>query len=337
MWHDKKFLIGVGIGASALTYFVVVRLRKHLYNSSSDLVPVGTVKELYIYPVKSCKGISVFSFYCHPLGPISGEHFDRYFVVVDGKSGRFYTARQKPVMVTIECKINDGILTVRRKDGTKVTVDIEKVRKDNIVRTALLHSNLRTDGLDCGEEVSKFFSEILDETDVRLLMYSKGMFTERTCITHPDWWNNNVPKRKDDCAYADLAPYMITTQGSLEDLNSKLEYEVSSLNFRPVIVVDHCTAWDEDKWIDVQIGDVKLQCFKPCTRCVLTTVNPETGTKDGGMQPLKKLREFRLAPEGPMRKQFKDSPIFGVNAGVDRPGHIHVGQTVYARYKKSAF
>ncbi|KAK6747219.1 hypothetical protein RB195_000438 [Necator americanus] len=291
---------------------------------------LGTVFAMLFYA-------SVFSFYCHPLGPISGEHFDRYFVVVDGKSGRFYTARQKPVMVTIECKINDGILTVRRKDGTKVTVDIEKVRKDNIVRTALLHSNLRTDGLDCGEEVSKFFSEILDETDVRLLMYSKGMFTERTCITHPDWWNNNVPKRKDDCAYADLAPYMITTQGSLEDLNSKLEYEVSSLNFRPVIVVDHCTAWDEDKWIDVQIGDVKLQCFKPCTRCVLTTVNPETGTKDGGMQPLKKLREFRLAPEGPMRKQFKDSPIFGVNAGVDRPGHIHVGQTVYARYKKSAF
>lgn len=34
------------------------------------------------------------------------------------------------------------------------------------------------------------------------------------------------------------------------------------------------------------------------------------------MQPLKKLREFRLAPEGPMRKEFKESPIFGVNAGV---------------------
>ncbi|KIH64960.1 MOSC domain protein [Ancylostoma duodenale] len=130
---------------------------------------------------------------------------------------------------------------------------------------------------------------------------------------------------------------MITTQASLDDLNSKLENDVTSLHFRPVIVVDQCAAWDEDKWLDLQIGDVKLQCFKPCTRCVFTTIDPETGTKDSDMQPLKKLRQFRLAPEGPMRQQFKDSPIFGVNAGVDRPGHIHVGQTVYARYKKSAF
>lgn len=28
---------------------------------------------------------------------------------------------------------------------------------------------------------------------------------------------------------------------------------------------------------------------------------------------------FRLAPEGPMRNDFRDSPIFGVNAGVDQP------------------
>ncbi|KHJ75261.1 MOSC beta barrel domain protein [Oesophagostomum dentatum] len=103
---------------------------------SSDLVPVGTVKELYVYPVKSCKGISVFSFYCHELGPIAGENFDRYFLVVDGKTGRFYTARQKPVMVTIECKVSDGILTVRTADGKSVTVDIENVRKSNVVKKA---------------------------------------------------------------------------------------------------------------------------------------------------------------------------------------------------------
>ncbi|KAK5968745.1 MOSC domain-containing protein [Trichostrongylus colubriformis] len=73
------------------------------------------------------------------------------------------------------------------------------------------------------------------------------------------------------------------------------------------------------------------------SRCILTTVDPSTGTKNSDTQPLKKLREFRLAPEGPMRQQFKDLPIFGVNAAVDQPGYIHVGQTVYARYKKSAF
>uniref|UniRef100_W6NLF6 Molybdenum cofactor sulfurase domain containing protein n=1 Tax=Haemonchus contortus TaxID=6289 RepID=W6NLF6_HAECO len=94
--------------------------------------------------------------------------------------------------------------------------------------------------------------------------------------------------------------------------------EVSSKNFRPVIVVDYCAAWDEDKWIDLQIGEARLQCFKPCTRCVFTTIDPSTGVIDNELQKLKKLRQLRLAPEGPMRQQFKDSPIFGVNAGVDK-------------------
>ncbi|KIH64961.1 MOSC beta barrel domain protein [Ancylostoma duodenale] len=127
MWQDKRVVVGVGIGASALAYWV-------------------------------------FSFYCDYLGPISGEHFDRYFVVIDGKSGRFYTARQKPVMVTIGCKIADGVLTVKTKDGRSATVDIEKVRKNKELRTAVLHSKLRTDGLDCGDEVAALFSEALGET-----------------------------------------------------------------------------------------------------------------------------------------------------------------------------
>ncbi|XGW29490.1 hypothetical protein V3C99_008929 [Haemonchus contortus] len=334
--EDKKQLIGI-VGASVVTYAVASRLWSYLRSRPAPLVPIGIVKELYVYPVKSCKGISVFSFYCHELGPISAEHFDRRFIVIDGRTGRFYTGRQKPVMVTIECKIEDGILTLRSWDGNSAQVDLAEVSRNRVIRTATLHSKLRTDGLDCGDKAAEFFSKAIDEPDARLLMYEEGLFTERTCVTHPDWWNNNVPKRKDDCAYADLAPYMITTQASLDDLNAKLDRDVSSKNFRPVIVVDYCAAWDEDKWIDLQIGEARLQCFKPCTRCVFTTIDPSTGVMDNELQPLKKLRQFRLAPEGPMRQQFKDSPIFGVNAGVDKSGYIHVGQTVFARYKDSAF
>ncbi|VDO69685.1 unnamed protein product, partial [Haemonchus placei] len=306
--EDKKQLIGI-VGASVVTYAVASRLWSYLRSCPAPLVPIGIVKELYVYPVKSCKGISVFSFYCHELGPISAEHFDRRFIVIDGKTGRFYTGRQKPVMVTIECKIEDGILTLRSRDGNSAQVDLAEVSRSRVIRTATLHSKLRTDGLDCGDKAAEFFSKAIDEPDARLLMYEEGLFTERTCVTHPDWWNNNVPKRKDD---------------------------VSSKNFRPVIVVDHCAAWDEDKWIDLQIGEARLQCFKPCTRCVFTTIDPSTGVMDNELQPLKKLRQwvvyisfldrylinllrFRLAPEGPMRQQFKDSPIFGVNAGVDKP------------------
>ncbi|KAK6050577.1 hypothetical protein COOONC_11918 [Cooperia oncophora] len=103
------------------------------------------------------------------------------------------------------------------------------------------------------------------------------------------------------------------------------------------MVIDKCPAWDEDKWLDLQIGDARFKCFRPCYRGMLITVDPKTGVKDGNTQPLRKLQEFRLAPEGKMRDCFKESPLFGVNAGVDQTGYVHVGQVVYARYKKSAF
>ncbi|VDO47812.1 unnamed protein product [Haemonchus placei] len=115
--------------------------------------------------------------------------------------------------------------------------------------------------------------------------------------------------------YKDMIDYVESKKGS------------KSKNFRPVIVVDHCAALGEDKWIDLQIREACLQCFKPCTRCVLTTIDPSTGVKGNKLQALKKLQQwivyfgildrylinllrFRLSPEGPMRQQFKDSPIF---------------------------
>ncbi|PIO71171.1 hypothetical protein TELCIR_06937, partial [Teladorsagia circumcincta] len=214
----------------------------------------------------------------------------------------FYSGREKAQMVTIECEVHDGVLEVRTRDGSILHVDIEKVRQKKVVRRATFQLNLLADGLDCGDEAADFFSKALDEKDVRLLMYSPDLFSERVCITQEDWWNNNtVPKRKEKSGFENLSPLMITTQGSLNELNLKLEKEVTSVNFRPVMVVDKCPAWDEDKW------------------CLLITVDPETGIKDKNTQPLKKLREFRLAPEGKMRNCFKESPLFGVNAGVDKP------------------
>lgn len=49
---------------------------------------------------------------------------------------RFFTARQKPVMVTIECEIQDGILRMMSKDGGSVQVDLSEVRKKNVVKPA---------------------------------------------------------------------------------------------------------------------------------------------------------------------------------------------------------
>ncbi|KAK6039120.1 MOSC beta barrel domain protein [Cooperia oncophora] len=208
-----------------------------------ELVPVGIVKELYVYPVKSCKGISVFSFFCNKLGVVSGENVDRQFVVVDGKSGKFYSGRKKPQMVLIECEVHDGILNVKTRDGNTLQVDIQKVRQKRVVRRAAFQLNLLADGLDCGDEAAEFFSKALEEQDVRLLMYSPDLFSERICVTQEDWWNNNtVPKRKEKSGFENLSPLMITTQGSLDDLNSKLENEQAAKEIMYENALTECDA-----------------------------------------------------------------------------------------------
>ncbi|CAI2351282.1 unnamed protein product [Caenorhabditis sp. 36 PRJEB53466] len=338
LYEDRKVILGI-VGTSVVSWNLFLKLRdlvKTLTKPKSEWVPVGRIKSLHLYPIKSCKGKEVFQYRCTSLGPVNGEYLDRHFLVIDGETGKFHTARTKPQMVLIETVIEDGVVTISYPDKGSAQFKIEDVKSNKDLRNGFLHCKLRTDGFDCGDAAAEFFSDVLEEPGTRLIMYDSGLFTERTCVTEDGWWNNPVPKRVDNTAYADLAPYMITTQASLDDLNSKLEKDVSSINFRPCIVVDDCPAWDEDKWLDLRIGEVQMQCFKPCTRCILTTVDPETGTKDKDMQPLKKLREFRLGP-GKLREEFGESPIFGVNAGLVQPGYIHAGQTVWAKYKPSAF
>ncbi|VDM70051.1 unnamed protein product [Strongylus vulgaris] len=97
-------------------------------------------------------------------------------------------------------------------------------------------------------------------------MYEKGLYSNRACVIERKAWNAEIPLRTDKTAFADDAPYMINTQASLDDLNTRLEEKVVIEHFRPVIFVDKCAAWDEDKWLSVHIGDVALQCLKPCLR-----------------------------------------------------------------------
>ena len=62
--------------------------------------------------------------------------------------------------------------------------------------------------------------------------------------------------------------------------------------FRPNLVVNNTEPYEEDNWKLINIGDCELQIVKPCSRCVLTTVDPETG-EFSGKEPLRTLASYR--------------------------------------------
>ncbi|EFP00191.1 hypothetical protein CRE_18453 [Caenorhabditis remanei] len=336
---DEKVFMGCMV-SSFLVYHTIRQIYAYVHAKSQEWIPIGTVKSLHIHPIKSCKPIDLFAFKCTKLGPVMGELEDRAFVLVDMTTGKFVTGRTQPKLVHMECYMVDGVLEVTVPGKPKVTVDLKKVVENGqIVRAAWL-MDLKQDGFDCGDEISELLCDFLGEKDHRLIFNKQGehLYTERTCAPTDEWWDKNpVPKRRDDSQFTNLAPFLICTDASMRDLNEKMEKKISISQFRPSIEIEGCPAWDEDKWAELRIGDAHLECMAACPRCVMTTVNPDTAEKSGENQPLKAMRGFRVAPEGSMRKMYLDNPIFGVYAGLVRGAYIHVGQTVWAKYKPCAF
>ncbi|CAG2065969.1 unnamed protein product [Timema podura] len=87
---------------------------------------------------------------------------------------------------------------------------------------------------------------------------------------------------------------MLMAESSVTDLRSKLPphlQDITSKRFRPNLVVGGSDPYQEDMWDWVKIGDsaVFKKC-KPCTRCVMTTIDPETGVMEPKREPLKTLK-----------------------------------------------
>ncbi|MED6340599.1 MAG: MOSC domain-containing protein [SAR324 cluster bacterium] len=85
---------------------------------------------------------------------------------------------------------------------------------------------------------------------------------------------------------------LLISEASLKDLNSRLSVSVTMKRFRPNLVVKNTRAYEEDSWRLIRIGDCELQVVKPCSRCVLTTVDPEKG-EFSGKEPLQTLSTYR--------------------------------------------
>ena len=117
-------------------------------------------------------------------------------------------------------------------------------------------------------------------------------------------------------SFADGYPYLLVNQASLDALNDELDQPVSLRHFRPNLVVSGEYAWEEDDWKVIQIGDVVFDVAKPCSRCVLTTVDPDTGIKSSEQQPLRTLVSIRTLPEG---------VCFGVNLVPRNEGALELG------------
>lgn len=139
------------------------------------------------------------------------------------------------------------------------------------------------DAVEVSETASLWFSKFLAKDELKLVRMPDSSVRETD--------NNYSPNGQ--TAFADGFPFLLTSKESLDSLNKKLENPVPMLNFRPNIVIEGGTEFEEDFWKEFTLSSLKMKVVKPCARCKVPTVNQTTGIMDPDNQPSKSMKAFR--------------------------------------------
>lgn len=257
------------------------------------------VSGLYIYPIKSLRGISLLE--AEVLE--KGFRYDRRWMLVDNKN-KHVTQRTHPHLSQIELTLNKDTIGVSHLGMPDLEIPLVLTNRPAIDVTVWDDSVM---GLEAPAAINEWFSTVAKEQCKLVFMPEEA----------PRPVNPKRAVNGENVSFADAYPYLIIGQSSLDDLNSRMEVALPMHRFRPNIVVEGSDPYAEDYWKNIQIGQLKFRVTHPCKRCVFTTVDQDTGKK--GAEPLKTLATYR--------REGKEV-IFGVNTLALSMGRIKVGDEV---------
>jgi uncharacterized protein YcbX len=273
-------------------------------------MPHATIAALNIYPVKSCRGIALRE---AKIGR-AGFELDRHWMVTN-EGGRFLTQREVPRLALI----------VPSLDGRQLTLEapgMSPLQVPAATGTPSLQVTIWSDkapALDAGGEVATWLSSVL-ERPVRLVAFDP----DGVRPTKKEWTQGEEALNE----FSDGFPFLVTSQASLEDLNTRLAEPLPMNRFRPNVVLDGVEAYGEDRIHELADGGVRLRLVKPCDRCKITTTNQLTAEVSPVNEPLATLKTYRWSKE--MR-----GVLFGQNAFAvaGRGSTLRVGQKLEITWK----
>ena len=254
---------------------------------------------LFIYPIKSVKGIALTE------GKIQtrGLQYDRRWMLLDDQN-KFLTQREFPKLATISLSVEATGLQAGLNGQAPLLIPFVPAA-DSSVPVQIWNSNCPAALV--GSEADEWFSDVLGAS-VRL-------------VYMPDDTRRLIDAAKGDdiVSFADAYPFLLANEASLANLNSRLQERVGMERFRPNFVVNGTTAFAEDDWKVVTIGTTNFRVAKACSRCVMTTVDQERGVRSGE-EPLRTLASFR---------KFQNEVRFGQNLIATEEGTtVRVGDQV---------
>jgi len=232
---------------------------------------------LYRYPLKSGRGEALQRSAVDGLG----LHGDRRWMVVDADSGRFITQRLLPQMSQLSARYDArGGLTLSAPGQADLAVALPDPEQD-LRGVVVWRDSLRVP--DAGDEAAEWLSTMLGKP-CRLVQVPEARARQV---------DTAYAQAGDRVAFADGFPLLLIGQASLDDLSQRVGQPLSMLRFRPNLVVTGSEAYAEDGWKRIRIGDVEFEVVKGCSRCILTTIDPQTGERNAQREPLATLKTYR--------------------------------------------
>lgn len=277
------------------------------------------VAGLFVHPIKSAASIEVDELALDLLGAVA----DRRWLVIDA-DGDAITSRETPALALVRPEFADptwhangirrnvdGALLVHAPSMTSLRLDVPP---DGALRTVRVWGDELL-ARDCGDAASLWMSDAIGRACrvVRIDHRARRPLREK--------YAGGVARDDRVVAFSDGAPLLILGQASIDALNERLVEQggeaMDRRRFRPNVLLRGSSPHEEDTWRSVIIGDVSVGVGEPCSRCVMTTIEPTTGER--GVEPLRTLATYR---------RQDGQVMFGMNATNATSGTLRVGDAV---------
>ena len=257
------------------------------------------VASIHVYPLKGGRGIEVSEVLLDEFGPIN----DRRWMVVD-PDGSMVTQREVARLCQVAATPTRAGLILGAPG--RQALEIGRPAADAPTREVRVWDDYLA-AVDVGADAAGWCTEFLGR-DVRLV----ALAAHANRRTDPEY--DPIGSK---VGFVDGYPLLVIGQGSLEDLNRRLDVPLPMNRFRPNLVVTGVAPFGEDAWRRITIGTIPFDVVKPCGRCVVTTTDQATAERS--IEPLKTLATFRKREKGAM---------FGMNLVHRATGPIRAGDAI---------
>ncbi len=235
------------------------------------------IASLHHYPLKSAQGITLTQAQMNPLG----LEQDRRWVLIDA-AGSFLSQRTCPPIGAIYVVANGQQLTISLHEQTFIAQ-----ANPNHLSSAIVWGDTVTDCFGVQPEIDLWLSSALGQA-VRLV------YCPENAIRVVDERYAGLGHRT---AFSDGFPLLVVSQSSLDELARQWGALIDFRRFRPNLIVGGaCEPFAEDSWRSIRIDNAIFDLVKPCSRCVIPSLDPDTQQQTDGF--LRFLASSRRKEDG---------------------------------------